>query len=191
MNTSLETRASCESVRLLIPDAVAGRGSDDLVVAHVGGCADCRAEMELVEHLWRSRPPAPKELADSTRAALADLMSTGEAGSEADSRVIRRPVATRPHRSGRSSGRPGRRLSVTSWKAAAAIAALALGIGYLGNVLDAGELPSYAFELPDELSIWMAADGMIAGEPAFVSLSEEDIEVIIEELDILLDGEGE
>ena len=55
----------CERAREAIPDLVAGRleaGARTQVEAHLGTCADCREEAELITLLVASRPQVPAGL---------------------------------------------------------------------------------------------------------------------------------
>lgn len=142
----------CGRVRELIPDFASGRLRDDgvVVVEHVSGCAECRAELALAQALYASRAEAPPELAR---------------------RVI---VAVRSRRAGH---RPW--WGVT----AAAVAALALGIG-MGSEAPStvpGDVPEFAYET-EEGEEWLADDGLVAGAPALEGLTDEALVQLLDEM---------
>ncbi len=68
---------------------------------------------------------------------------------------------------------------------AAAVAALALGIGFSSDRPEQSEsaIPGYAYELDDE-SLWLSDDGLIAGAPALDALSDEALLQFLDELDV-------
>lgn len=66
--------------------------------------------------------------------------------------------------------------------AAAAVAAVALGIGVTSRTDPGGEeVPAYVAEM-QELSPWVSDDGFVAGAPAFDGLSDEALMTLLEEL---------
>jgi predicted anti-sigma-YlaC factor YlaD len=152
------TESGCERVRELLPEIAAGRaeGSDTSAAArHVDACSECRAELELARLLFATRAAVPPGLADSvTRAIRAD----------------RRPVAR--------GSRPWWGLS------AAAVAALALGIGINSQREGTGltPVPEFATEL-DEGVMWSSDDGLLAGAPSVEGLSDEALKELLAELD--------
>lgn len=149
----------CGRVREQIPDYVAGALDAEqraMVESHARACAACRAELELAQVLFDSRPAVPAALIGRLERAVA-----------AD-----RPAPTR-----------------TWWGlSAAAIAALALGIGISssGAPEAATDVPGYAYEA-DEGEIWLSDDGLLAGAPALGELSDE---ALLELLDELSTGSG-
>ena len=68
---------------------------------------------------------------------------------------------------------------------AAAVAALALGIGFSSDRPEQSEsaIPGYAYELDDE-NLWLSDDGLIAGAPALDALSDEALLQFLDELDV-------
>ena len=147
------SNSQCELVRDAIPDFVAGRlpGADSASVqSHLDGCAECRAEAELVGLLFAARPTVPAGLVESL---------------EVQARS-RRPAVTRPW-----------------WGlAAAAVAAVALGIGVSSRSESPVEpVPAYVAEMQG-LSPWVSDDGLIAGAPALDDLSDEDLMTLLDEL---------
>ena len=68
---------------------------------------------------------------------------------------------------------------------AAAVAALALGIGFSSDRPEPSEsaIPGYAYELDDE-NLWLSDDGLIAGAPALDALSDEALLQFLDELDV-------
>lgn len=149
----------CGWVRESIPDFVRSALSFDeraRVMRHTIECADCRAELELVQVLMASRPTVPEGLLDRIhRVAVAD-----------------------------------RRAPTRTWwgMSAAAIAALALGIGITSDPAQEtnADVPGFAYEA-EEGEIWLSDDGLLAGAPALEDLSDE---ALLELLDELSTGSG-
>jgi hypothetical protein len=78
----------------------------------------------------------------------------------------------------------GRRPTRTWWGiSAAAIAALALGIGVVSNDASApgAEVPVFVREA-EEGEIWLSDDGLVAGAPALDDLSDEALLELLDEL---------
>ncbi len=148
--------AECGTARELIPDFVAGDlPADEVerVERHVRACAECRAELELVQVLLASRTSAPEGLLERiTRAQLAE-----------------------------------RRAPARTWwgVSAAAIAALALGIGITSDPTPETtvEVPGFAQEA-EEGEIWLSDDGLLAGAPALDDLSDEALLQLLDELTV-------
>jgi len=147
---------ACGAVREMIPDFAAARlpGAERAFVeAHVASCADCRVELDIVRLLFETRPEAP--------ARLLELVSKD---------VMRSAAARRPAR--------------TWWGvSAAAIAALALGIGIVseGAPDAAQEVPAFAREA-EEGEIWLSEDGLVAGAPALDDLTDEALLQLLDDL---------
>jgi predicted anti-sigma-YlaC factor YlaD len=86
--------------------------------------------------------------------------------------------------------RVGRRARVRPWwgLAAAAVAAIALGIGVTSRTgPDVEDVPAYVAEMQG-LSPWVSDDGLIAGAPALDDLSDEALMTLLDELGA--DGSG-
>jgi anti-sigma factor RsiW len=67
--------------------------------------------------------------------------------------------------------------------AAAAVAALALGIGVSSRGLDSRlDVPVYVSEADDQELLWLSDDGLIAGAPALDGLSEEELMRLLDEM---------
>ena len=68
---------------------------------------------------------------------------------------------------------------------AAAVAALALGIGISSDRSDQldAPIPGYAYEL-EEGDLWLSDDGLIAGAPALDALSDEALLQFLDELSV-------
>jgi hypothetical protein len=65
---------------------------------------------------------------------------------------------------------------------AAAVAALALGIGISSNdAREPVEVPGYAYEA-EEGEVWLSDDGLMAGAPVFDGLSEESLLELLDDL---------
>jgi hypothetical protein len=124
-----------------------------LVESHTAACADCRAELEVVRLLYASRPDVP--------ARLIERLSES---------VARSAAASRP--------------AHTWWGvSAAAIAALALGIGIMSEAApDATQaVPAFAREA-EEGEIWLSDDGLVAGAPALDDLTDEALQQLLDDL---------
>ncbi|MDG2283007.1 MAG: hypothetical protein P8L45_07780 [Longimicrobiales bacterium] len=152
------SQTDCGTIRECLPDFAAGRLDDDAgnaVTAHLPTCAECRAELELIQMLLAAPPMVP--------AALEDQLTTAV-------RTSRQPT-----------GRPWWGIS------AAAVAALALGIGVSTDRPEAidGPVPDFASET-GEGELWPSDDGLLAGEPSLDGLSDEALIELLEELT----GEG-
>jgi len=147
----------CEMARERIPDFVAGRLSEDeaaRVTAHLPSCGECAAEAELVALLYQARSAPPEGLASRIQGAARISGFRGGAGA-----------------------RPWWGL------AAAAVAALALGIGVVTD-RSTGlglEIPAYVATAED-VGLWASDDGLIAGAPALEDLSEEALLTLLEEM---------
>lgn len=151
----------CGRVRELIPEMEIGTLAVDAraaVEAHARACADCRAELQLARMLYATRAAAPAGLLERIeRAAAADRVA----------------AKTPTH---------------TWWGiSAAAIAALALGIGITSD-----RTPAPVIEVPvvyeaEEGEIWVSDDGLVAGAPSLGDLSDE---ALLQFLDELTTGAG-
>ena len=152
--TDETNEVECGRVRELIPDYVSATlaaSERARVDAHVRACGECRAELELANLLYASRPAVP-----------AALLGRIQRATKAD-----------------------RRAPAHTWwgVSAAAIAALALGIGITSNGAPepSAEVPSYAYEA-EEGEIWVSDDGLVAGAPALDELSDEALLQLLDEL---------
>lgn len=149
----------CGKVRELIPDFVAGRlsaGEGGTVEGHVAECPDCAAEVGLVRMIFASRLPAPSGLLD---------------------RLLQSAVSTAAQPVG---------VPRTWWGlAAAAVAALALGIGLSSDPSATVpiDVPDYAYEV-EEGDIWVSDDGLVAGAPHFDDLSDDALLELLDELSV-------
>jgi len=150
----------CGSVRELIPDFVGSRlAGDDLaeVERHVLECADCAAELELAHAIFATRPSVPAGLLERLTTTVTTVKKV-------------RPL------------QPTR----TWWSvAAAAVAALALGIGISSDPASQApvDVPGYAYEV-EEGDIWVSDDGLLAGAPLFDDLSDDALLELLDELSI-------
>jgi hypothetical protein len=82
-------------------------------------------------------------------------------------------------------GRPARVVGRTWWGlAAAAVAALALGIGVTSRQQSSSvEVPAYVAGVDaDEDGLWLSDDGLIAGAPALDGLSDDALEQLLAEI---------
>jgi hypothetical protein len=150
-------------------------------------CGDVR---EVIPELVAGRLPA----ADAARAqghlatcadcrAELDLVrllyaSRADVPASLVDRIMRDPIARRPAR--------------TWWGiSAAAIAALALGIGVVSDDASApgAEVPAFVREA-EEGEIWLSDDGLVAGAPALDDLSDEALLQLLDELTNVSTGGG-
>ncbi len=153
------TEFECGRIRELIPDFVGSRlGPEDLAAVDTHVTSCGDCRGEL-------------ELAQTIRGsrvpAPAGLLARIERAVAADRRVPSRPW----------------------WGlTAAAVAALALGIG-MSSERTSGplEVPGYAYEVEDG-ELWGSDDGLVAGAPLFDGLSDETLWLLLDELS--LDGTG-
>jgi hypothetical protein len=167
-----------EDIKDRLPEYAIGNVSNGLareIQDHLRACSDCREELEVIRGLLAARPArVPSGLAARIQAGvrselgppIRDVPSVGQMdpGSVA-------PLRLRPRR-------------VPTWAlSAAAVLVLALGATVFLNrgtpdatldpVVVAAQEP-----IPEE---WLWDDGMIAGAPVFDDLSDEDLEVLLEE----------
>jgi hypothetical protein len=147
---------TCGTMRELIPDVVGGRlprAQAETVERHVAACAECAGELRVARMILASRRDAPSGL-------LERLLATVGA---------HRPRTATP---------------AGSWwgVAAAAVAALALGIGIQSDPsVQPVEVPGYAYEV-EEGDIWLSDDGLLAGAPLFDDLSDDVLMQLLDEL---------
>jgi predicted anti-sigma-YlaC factor YlaD len=84
-----------------------------------------------------------------------------------------------------SAVRRDRQALVRPWwgVSAAAVAALALGIGIVSepSATFDGEVPDFAYEV-EEGDLWLSDDGLLAGAPSFDDLSDEALLELLNEL---------
>jgi len=170
---------SCGEARDLMPDLVNGRLGPEPTArleAHVAGCAECGTELRLVRMIYASRPEVPEGLAASVGAAVL-----------ADHRSRRRVPAERAAAAGVGRRRVERGRPDRPWwgVAAAAIAAVALGIGIRsGPAREAPSVvPSYGYEV-GEGGLWLTDDGLLAGAPSLEGLTDEALMRLLEELSV-------
>ena len=144
----------CGAARELIPDLVGGRLAS----------GDAASVQEHLTSCAECR--AEVELAQLIFASRADVPS------ELADRVV----------AAVHSGRVGSR---RPWWGitAAAVAALALGIGIVSEPSSElePEVPGYAYEV-EEGALWLSDDGLLAGAPSLDALSDEALEQLLDEL---------
>jgi len=144
----------CGSIRESIPDLVANRLVADDVAGVEGHVATC----------------------GECRAEL-ELAQIVFAGRAAVPEGLGDRVIEAVRRDRRVPGRPWWGVS------AAAVAALALGIGIVSEpsaTFDA-DVPDFAYEV-EEGEVWLSDDGLLAGAPAFDDLSDEALLQLLDEL---------
>jgi hypothetical protein len=150
---------ACGTIRELIPDFVASRlGAEDLEAVE-GHVTECGDCRAELELAQMILASRPR-----VPAGLLD-------------RVTRAVAANR-----RAVSRPWWGIS------AAAVAALALGIGMPSERAQAPlDVPGFAYEA-EEGQVWMSDDGLLAGAPLFDGLSDEALVALLDELS--LEGPG-
>lgn len=148
------TNETCGTVRELIPDAVGARLSASDLEAVQRHVADCaECGAELL---------------------LARVVFQGRP--PVPTGLLDRLLAS----VGAERGRPPR----TWWHvSAAAVAALALGIGISSEPVADAPVPGYAYEI-EEGDIWVSDDGLLAGAPLFEELSDAALLQLLDELSV-------
>ena len=169
----------CETVRDRLPEFSAGGGTPEeegMIEAHLGSCADCRRDLEVIRVLRGVRPEVPSDLEARIQARIREeLTREGSAAAGSDSRETVHAIPIF-----------GRRRFAPAWAlSAAAVVILALGTGVIWNrqapdliqdpILVASQEP-----LPEA---WLWDDGMVAGAPVFDGLSDEDLEALLKEFE--------
>ena len=144
----------CADVRDLFPLSGLGVEGAGKVAAHLASCAECRDAAEFVEHLQGFRPEPPAS--------------------------ILRGVLERHQSLGHTAGRT--RNPVVWWLSAAAVAALALGIGMLADSTPTAE-SLWTLALDPEPATWYGDDWMVAGEPVPGGLSDDVLIALFEEME--------
>lgn len=145
-----------------VPGLVAGTltlGEANALERHLAECAACREEAEVVRALHGFRTAAPPDLAPRIVSSL-----LGE--------------ANRPPR--KWDWRTGPRAALL---AAATVAMMVAGAILLrqGPAGETGETAGDGEILP--VASWPGADGLLAGAPVLADLSEEELELLLQELE--------
>lgn len=146
----------CGTIREQLPLLFAAALSADAAAAvkvHCTTCEECAAEAELVSTLFATRPQAPAGLVASVMGAV-------------------RADSARPS----TPSRPWWGL------AAAAVAALALGIGMDSGSAPRVDVPAFAYETSED-AVWLSDDGLVAGAPSWETLSDETLAELLEDLE--------
>jgi hypothetical protein len=169
----------CRRVRDVLPERVRlalDAETAAWVDAHVSRCAACATELALVAAVTRATPSPPRELSSRVAAALREA-----SGVEGYERAPGGAAAAAPMRAG------GKRLA---WAVAAA-ATVVLAVGTSVTLRERRpERPSeaelwQAFLEERTPPPWTADDGLVAGAPVLVDLSQftdEDLELVLEEM---------
>jgi hypothetical protein len=142
----------------------------------------CGAVREMIPDLVAARLP----VADMMRIG-SHLSACADCRAEAD--VVRLLHASRPEVPAGLLERitrdvPSRRVERTWWGlSAAAVAALALGIGIVSDRTPdpTQEVPAFAREA-EEGEIWLSDDGLVAGAPALDDLTDEALQQLLDDL---------
>jgi anti-sigma factor RsiW len=144
---------ACGTIRELIPDFVGGRLSDEELGVVERHVAECGDCLAELELA---------QMILASRAPVPDGLIDR----------ITRAVAT------------SRRAPSRAWwgLSAAAVAALALGIGITSERGEVPvDVPGFAYEV-DEGDVWLSDDGLVAGAPLFEGLSDEALVQLLDEL---------
>jgi hypothetical protein len=150
---------ACATIRELIPDFVSSRLAADDLDAVEAHVTDCGD--------CRAELELAQIILGSRPRVPAGLLE----------RIARAAAAER-----RAPARPWWGVS------AAAVAALALGIGMSSERTQAPlEVPGFAYEV-EEGDVWLSEDGLVAGAPLFEGLSDEALLTLLDEMS--LDGSG-
>jgi hypothetical protein len=145
----------------------------------------CGTVRELIPDFVGSRlGPRDLEMVDT------HVTECGECRAELE--LAQMILASRPHvpaglleRITRAVAADGRAASRPWWGlTAAAVAALALGIGMSSERSQAPlEVPGFAQEVAEE-DVWLSEDGLVAGAPMFDGLSDEALGALLDELSL-------
>ena len=148
------SQTDCGTIREILPDFAAGRPTGEASAIVEAHLTSC-TECRAELELIRMLLAAPQQ----APAGLADQVTTAV-------RRARRPIR-----------RPWWGIS------AAAVAALALGIGVSTDRPEAidGPVPEFASET-EAGELWLSDDGLLAGEPSLDGLSDEALMELLEEL---------
>ncbi|UCC26354.1 MAG: hypothetical protein JSU98_04465 [Gemmatimonadales bacterium] len=168
----------CAMTQDRLPDLVTDRlpvGDRPAVQDHLEQCAECRASLAALRLLAAATPVAPAGLEhrirDAARLALDPADPVGEASG---------PGASPAAQTGR--GRLwARRWVAPAWGLAAA-AALVLLLGR-GLVSTPEADPDLLAMGGDEIPLFLADDGMVAGAPVLDGLTDEDLALLLEEME--------
>ena len=165
----------CDAARDLFPEWKAGllpMEGVEAVEAHLSGCAECRAELEILEILLLARPEPPPGLEARIKAGVRrELIRGGTESADQERGVV--PIF-------------GPRRWIPAWAlTAAAVVLLALGVRlFFGpggpDVSQDPILVAVQEPLPEA---WLLADGMVAGAPVFDDLSDEELEALVKALE--------
>ncbi|HSH75772.1 MAG TPA: zf-HC2 domain-containing protein [Longimicrobiales bacterium] len=149
----------------------------------------CRGIRELIPDFVASRLPEQElEVVELHVAAC------GDCGAELQ--LVQMILASRPHAPAGLLDRLTRATALRrgtqsrAWwgLSAAAIAALALGIGISSERGRAPlEVPGFAYEV-DEGDVWLSDDGVVAGAPLLEGLSDEALVQLLDELSLAAPG---
>jgi len=172
----------CERMRDLLPDWRAGRLDPTRVgevERHLETCESCKDEVSLIDALLSARPAPPPDLAQRIQARVRGEMAVSRDG------VV--PLHSGSHRS-RSHRTFSSLPRLTRWTpawalSAAAVAALALGLGVFGGP-ETPEIDQDAIVVASQEPLpeaWLWDDGMVAGGPVFDDLTDEELEALIKE----------
>jgi anti-sigma factor RsiW len=140
--------------------------------AHLAVCPDCTASLATIRALQAAPLSVPAGLEGRIRAAVR------EAGASGVSSPVRPAAAPAPER----HGRPRWRIWAAPLAAAAALAALWIGIGLPGRSDPAAEAVA-VFDDYDPYGVWPADGLIVAGEPVLSELSVEELEWLLLELE--------
>jgi anti-sigma factor RsiW len=170
----------CEFYADALADRAAGALDQERAArldTHLAECPDCSAALETVRALRAAPLEIPAGLEARIRSAVREAARPSaqpiEVGVGAASREARTPYAFRA----------GWRRWALPLAAAAALAALWIGVGLPGGQ-DTPEDPLFAvFEDYDPYGAWPADGLIIAGEPLLSELSVDELERLLQEME--------
>ena len=172
------TDKACGAIKDFLADLAAGTLPQEEVGPiqdHLLSCADCRAELELLQGLrdaLAQEATVPAGLEGRIQARVREEF--GEALTEGGGARI---VEIR--------ARPIHRWAPTWALSAAAVVVLALGTGIIWNRIGTdGVLDPLAVASQEPLpEAWLWDDGMVAGALVFDGLSDEELEALLKEFE--------
>jgi hypothetical protein len=177
------TGKDCEMIREWLPEMEAGTLSAEdaeTVQGHLGSCAECRKELELIGFLREGMAKAegaadlPPGLEARIKARIREDLAVEQLGPE--SGRTRKEVGVIPIF--------GRIRQTPTWAlSAAAVVILALGTGVIWNqkTSESGLDPVVVATQDLLPEAWLWDDGLVAGAPVFDGLSDADLEALVKE----------
>jgi anti-sigma factor RsiW len=170
----------CEFYADALTDRAAGALDQERAArldAHLAGCPDCSSALETVRALRAAPLEIPAGLETRIRRAVREAarpeVQPIDVGAGAASRGVRAPHAFHA----------GWRRWALPLTAAAALAALWIGVGLPGGPDTPDDPPLAVFEDYDPYGAWPADGLIIAGEPLLSELSMDELERLLQEME--------